>query len=457
MRQTLEGAIWQKYIAPTERKAQKTVGVEFEFPLLNLERKPVFLPAVQEVVKQFSEQFQFTDHKKDDNGNIYSMTNLVNGDNLSFDCSYNTLELSFGKEENIHVLNQRFRQYFEALQKRLQKARHCLTGMGINPYYEHIIRKPIANNRYRMLYHHLCAYPKYQGIFYHDTPEFGMIAAASQVQLDIEKKDMIQAIHAYNLLEPFKAILFANSYYERLPELILSRDYLWRYSSQGYNPHNFGMYETKIQNLDEYLTYIKTQSIYCVQKGEKYLHFEPIPLYAYVNLNSVMGTYFANETWQEYTFHPEIEDIAHHRTFKFADFTYRGTIEFRSACEQPVHEIFTHAAFHAGLAQKLEELTALLDVDSILYHQGFTASELRELFTHRTPPDFFNRKQLSGLLIQILNLAKEGLSKRGFQEEIFLEPLFERAETFTNPAKDFLNGLQHGDALEDWITRYAEL
>ena len=457
MRQTLEEAIWKKYIAPTERKAQKTVGVEFEFPLLNLERKPVFLPAVQEVVRQFSKIFQFTDQKTDDNGNLYSMTNPVNGDNLSFDCSYNTLELSFGKEENIHVLNQRFRAYFEDLQNRLQKSGHMLTGMGINPYHEHIIRNPIANDRYRMLYHHLCAYPKYQGIFYHDIPEFGMIAAASQVQLDIQKEDIIQAIHAYNLLEPFKAILFANSYYERFPELLLSRDYLWRYSSQGYNPHNLGMYETEIQSLDEYLTYIKTQSIYCVQKEEKYLHFEPIPLYAYVNLDSVTGTYFADETWQEYTFKPEAEDIAHHRSFKFADFTYRGTIEFRSACEQPVSEVFAHAAFHAGLAQKLTELTALLEADKILYHQGFTASELRELFTRRNVPEFFDRKQLSDRLIQILNLAQEGLTERGFEEEAFLAPLFERAEKLINPAKDFLNGLQKGEDLETWIARYAEL
>lgn len=453
----LNDAIWQKYIAPTERKSDKTVGVEFEFPLLNLEKTPVNLPELQKIVRNFSGEFSFTELKTDDNNHLYSLTDPETGDNLSFDCSFNTLELSFGKEENIHLLNQRFRKYFDYLQKHLKASGHMLTGMGINPYHHYNAHEPIANDRYRMLYHHLHAYPDYGDVHYHEFPEFNMIAAASQVQLDVQKNEIISSIHVFNLLEPFKAVLFANSYYDDLPERILSRDYLWRYSTQGYNPHNLGMYETELKNLDEYLAYVRSQSIYCVQKEDKYLHFKPIPLYEYIHLNEVTGTYFSDGKWQEFTFHPEVQDIAHHRTFKFADLTYRGTIEFRSACEQPVSEVFTHAAFHAGLAEKLHELTALLDNDSIIYQHGYTPSELRDLLTYRKFPDFINKKQFSAILIQILELAQKGLAERGFQEEIFLAPLFARAESLSNPASDFLNGLEHGDSLESWIARYAEL
>ena len=35
----LEEAIYQKYIIPTERTPHKHVGVEFEFPVLNLAKK----------------------------------------------------------------------------------------------------------------------------------------------------------------------------------------------------------------------------------------------------------------------------------------------------------------------------------------------------------------------------------------------------------------------------------
>ena len=73
------------------------------------------ISAVQKVVKLFAEKFQFSTQKVDDDGNLYSLTNPETGDNLSFDCSYNTLELSFGKEGNIHILNERFRAYFSGI------------------------------------------------------------------------------------------------------------------------------------------------------------------------------------------------------------------------------------------------------------------------------------------------------------------------------------------------------
>ena len=104
---TLKEALYQKYIAPTERPAGRFVGVELEYPLVNLSRRPVDIPSVQEVVRGFAERFQFTDQRKDDNGNLYSLTEPVTGDNLSFDCCFNTLELSFGKEERIAALNVR--------------------------------------------------------------------------------------------------------------------------------------------------------------------------------------------------------------------------------------------------------------------------------------------------------------------------------------------------------------
>ena len=74
---TLQEAIWNKYIKPTEREAGTYVGVELEFPLVNLSRRPVNVPAVQEVVKGFAERFQLTRQTRDDNGNLYSLTEPI--------------------------------------------------------------------------------------------------------------------------------------------------------------------------------------------------------------------------------------------------------------------------------------------------------------------------------------------------------------------------------------------
>ena len=454
---TLQEAIYQKYIAPTERTAGKYVGVELEFPLVNLSRRPVDIPAVQEVVAGFAQRFAFTVQTKDDNGNLYSLTEPVTGDNLSFDCSFNTLELSFGKEESIGLLYERFVRYFEDLQAHFRKIGHLLTGLGINPYYRYNDNVPIANDRYRMLYHHLQSYRDYPERHFHTIPYFGMLATASQVQLDVEKNSILQTLHTMNRLEPFKALLFANSWFDRKPELLISRDYLWAQSTQGYNPHNLGMYETDFADLDEYIEYVAGQSMYCVGKQGRYFHFQPIPLRDYVQKERITGQYFADGAWHTADFRPEIGDVAHLRTFKFADLTYRGTIEYRSACEQPMDAVFSHAAFHAGLAQELNALTELLDQDEVLYHHGYSASELRELLTYRTLPSFVDRKALSHTLEEILNLAQSGLQKRGLGEEVFLEPLFERAASLSNPAIDYLNALEQGVSTEELIERYAAL
>ncbi|MBQ8927601.1 MAG: glutamylcysteine synthetase [Oscillospiraceae bacterium] len=451
---TLEEAIYQKYIVPTQRPAGRYVGVELEFPLVNLRRRPVDVPAVQTVVRDFAERFGFTEQRTDDGGNLYSMTEPATGDNVSFDCSYNTLEFSFGKEERITELDRRYRQYAGALQEGLRACGHLLTGLGIHPYYRYNEYEPIRNDRYRMLYHHLCAYKEWGGFFHH-VPQFGMMAAASQVQLDVEEGVILQTLDVCNRLEPYKAILFANSFYDELPALSLARDYLWGYSTQGYNPHNLGMYRRVPETLGEYVGYVKSQSIYCVQKEDKYLHFKPVPLYDYVTRDAVTGTYYADGDWHTHTFRPDVEDLAHHRTFKFADLTYRGTIEYRSACEQPMQEAFTHAAFHAGLAECLDELGALLDADTVLYHQGFDAAELRELMTYRELPGFVDRTALSRQLEAILKLAEKGLTRRGFGEEGYLAPLYARVQQLTNPALMLLAGLEAGDAIETWIERYA--
>ena len=456
MSDTLAQAIYQKYIVPTERKPHKYLGVELEYPLVNLSRKPVNIPAVQEIVQDFVTEFAFTKQSRDDNGNLYSATEPVSGDNLSFDCSFNTIEFSFGKEESIAVLHKRFAAYYDYLQPRLREIGHLMTGMGIHPFYLYNENVPIANDRYRMLFHHLESYNAYESPLFHRFPNFGMFAAASQVQLDVQKNDIIKTLNTMNLLEPYNALLFANSFFERLPELTVSRDYLWRYSTQGYNPHNLGMYDTVFHNLDEYIEYVKGQSIYCVGKGNKYYHFKPTPLREYVQAKTISGQYFENGEWHRELFQPDIADIKDLRTFKFADLTYRGTIEYRSACEQPITDVFAHAAFHAGLAEEIDALAELLAQDHVLYQHGYTASELRELTTKRKLPLFANRNEISAQLMHILELAQSGLQKRGLHEENYLQPLFTRAERLSNPALDLLSGLERGDKIEKWIERYAK-
>lgn len=454
-KQALDEAIYEKYIRPIQRPQRLYAGLEFELPVVNLERKPVDFAVIHALTDTFISSYDFDEVHRDDDGNIYSTEKKANGDVLSYDCSFNTLELSFGVEKDLNVIYRRFADYYTFIQAFLGEQRHTLTGMGINPHHEINNNIPIANGRYRMLLHHLQSYPKYgNAILFHHTPNFGLFCAASQVQLDVQEDMVIDALNIFAKLEPVKALLFANSPWGGL---LCSRDYFWKHSLHGLNPHNVDTYEAKLHSIEELIAYIRSMSIYCLERDGKYINFPPTPLEEYFTSESITGEYYNGQSYQSITFAPHLEDLAYLRSFKFEDLTYRGTIEFRSVCQQPVSEIMTPAAFHAGLMEMVPELTALLDGDKNIYQQGYSHQELRELFVRRELPDFLDCAAASGLLTQILDLAKAGLQKRGMGEERFLEPLYHRAKYLLSPGRQMVEGLDAGVPLEEFIIDYAKL
>ena len=457
--EAIDKAIYDKYILPTKGKAKKFIGIEIEMPVVNLNKEAVDEKVIFALSDAFSKEFKFEVISRDAEGNANSMQHSENGDNLSFDCCYSNLELSLGKGANLHEIKERFDRYYSFINAFFSKYNYTLTGMGINPYYKINHNKPIQNERYRMLYHHLQSYKKYTGgeIPFHTYPEFGTFTSASQVQIDIFYDDLIPVINAFNKLEPFKSVLFANSYFPEEPVFMCARNMLWERSMQGYNPHNIGMFEYELKDTDDLVEYIKTTSIYCTMRNGRYVNFTPVPINDYLKLDSVHGEYFDGEKYVETDITPDIKDLDHLRTFKFEDLTFRGTIEFRSSCTQPISESMCIAAFHIGLLERVSELGGLLLNDTTIYSHGYSAAELQRIMSKKTLPDFIDKEKLKEMLIRILELAESGLRQRGMNEEIFLLPLYERAKNLSNPSAVMVHGLENGENIEDYIQKYAKL
>lgn len=451
-------AIYNKYILPTKSKKKRFIGIEIEMPVVNLNKEAVDENIIFGLSESFCSEFGFDIVSCDANGRATSMQNSMTGDVLSFDCSYSNLELSLGKGENLNEIKSQFDKYYTFINNFLYDYNYTLTGMGINPYYNINHNKPIQNERYRMLYHHLHSYTKYEDsdVPFHNYPKFGTFTSATQVQIDIFYDDLVNVINTFNRLEPFKSILFANSYFPEEPDLACSRNMLWERSMQGYNPHNIGMFEYELKSIDDLVEYIKSTSIYCTMRNGKYVNFTPVPIDDFLKLDTVHGEYFDGEKYVETDITPSAEDLEHLRTFKFEDLTYRGTIEFRSSCTQPVYDSMCVAAFHVGLLERVGELSVLLDSDSSIYSHGYSAAELQRILSRKELPDFIDRKNLASMLIRILELAESGLKQRGMNEEKFLAALYKRAETLSNPACDMINGLKNGKAIEYYIKKYSE-
>lgn len=452
--------LYQRYIEPTKKKRKAYIGIEIELPIINLDKQAVDFEKIHELTFKFMEYFQFETISIDDEGNINAVRHKESGDILSYDCSYNNLELSLGKGETLQPLYQRFCAYYVFIQQELQRYHYTLTGMGVNPYRKYNQNVPIPNGRYRMLFHHLNSYTKYQDLpmYFHEYPDYGLFASASQVQLDVDYDELPMTIRAFSKVEPIKALLFNNSVLlGEHEELACCRDMFWENSTHGINPHNIGMFNCEIESVEDLLEYLSSLSMYCLERDGKYINFPPIPVLEYFNKDLIKGEYYADGGYHEIEFAPAIEDLEYLRAFKFEDLTFRGTIEFRSVCCQPIADVMTVAAFHVGLKEQLEALDDLLEHDYILYHHGFSATELRKLFVKRELPHFVEKEKIYQLAEQVVDLAKKGLQSRGYGEEQYLKPLYERIRQQLNPAQRMLSSLEEHKNIESVILEYSRI
>lgn len=453
-------AIYDKYIVPTKIIRKNYIGVEIELPIVNMSGGSTPEDAVHDIAELFSNKFGFTAAGWDSDGFVTMFENGENGDILSFDCSYSNLELSFGKAKTLFEVYDRFKSYYGFLNDNFITRNCTLTGMGINPNAFRSHGKPIQNERYRMLYHYLHSYKEHMsefGISFHERPDFGTFTSASQVQLDVGYDRLIDVINVTSLLEPYKSLLFSNSYLPDYPEYLCVRNMLWEHSMQGYNPHNVGMFSQPLSSARELVEYIGTQSIYCTMRNGKYVDFKPIKVCDYFNRDEIHGEFYDGEQYREITFEPIESDIDYLRTFKFEDLTFRGTIEYRSSCTQPISDVMTVAAFHTGINERIFEVKELLENDYVIYSHGYSPTELQKMFSKRKFPDFVDKTELSAQLQRILELAEDGLRFRRFGEEKLLAPLFQRAEQLTNPAREMLDGIERGIPMSHFVKKYAEL
>ena len=448
--------LYQKYITPTERKGEDYIGIEIEMPVVNLSGEATDFSVTQGAAGKFIDHYKMEPVGRDENSQVYSATDPVTGDNLSFDCSYNNLEISFGKEKSLAVIDKRFREYVTFLNKELGRSNHMVTGMGINPFYKKVRKDFLPVPRYQMLEGFLKRCKDWKiPMYFHPYPDFATYASASQVQLDIEKDKLLDTIHAFSMLEPIKAVLFSNSWMEDEPELLCVRDRFWENSTHGINSHNIGMYDRRPETIEELLDYISLTSIFCTMRDGHYIHFKPIPIIDYFDLDHVVGEYYEHGVYTPYTFKPERGDIQYLRTYKFIDLTFRGTIEYRSACCQPFDSAMSVAALQLGLAEQTKELSEILDNDESIYHHGYSDVELRNILNQREWPEFIDRKGLRSLCLSVLELAKKGLEKRDSNDVVFLEPLFDRADALMSPARQMLESLEAGTPIEEYVRYYG--
>lgn len=404
------------YLAKVKEEPDLFIGVELEYPIVNRTGGAASISLCMDLMAHLADQPGFRCVKLDDEGHPIELER-ENGDIILFEVTYNTLEFAFARAVTIAEVETRLMAYLELIQAFLAPHQHAIEGLGINPNWRVNDHRPVATGRYQMLMDYLKLSRNYPTM--HPYLDYAGFICGNQVQFDISRDTVIRVLNAFNKIEAVKAYLFANSAFDDLPELAISRDYFWEQSMHGMLAENVGIYPRDFQSEEDYLSYQEETAMFYVERGGDYFYFEPVPIREFLDRGQIEAY---DKQGNTVFLIPELADLKTHRSYHYQELTGRGTVEFRSICTQPLDRTFAPIAFHLGLLVNLEAFEDLLENTTFYQVCGQDYRHLRQQFSKKDLPEQ-EEKAVRELATSLLACASAGLKERGYDEEVYLEPL----------------------------------
>ena len=410
----------ERYLANIKENPDLYIGIELEFPIVNLEGGATDTRVTKELLARLNSDYGFIVERRDLDGNPVQLKASDSEDRILFEVSYNILEFAFEKAKIIQEVEIRFNHYLDIIQQILRKDHHELQGHGLHPFWKENDNQPVKYPRYQMLMQYLALSEKIGGDFFHRHPDYGSYICGSQVQLDVSRTNFIQVINAFNQIEAAKAYFFANS--ELITEDFrtkIARDRFWEESMHGLLVENVGVNPYDFKNEEDFFNYLNHTAIFNAEREGDTYYFPPIAAGEYLKQGQIKGY---NLSGRESLVSPRSDDFYYHRSYQYQDLTTRGTIEFRSTCAQPLNRTFAPAAFHLGLLANLEEVTAYLKDCDFFKLEGRAYKDLRRKYSQI---DLTQTEQdaIRSFASDLLQLAIKGLKMRKKGEERYLSPL----------------------------------
>lgn len=402
------------YLTPLQEERELYIGVELEFPIVAIDGQATNLEVSQSLMVHLVECLGAVVEKCDSDSNPVELRLPETGDTILFEVSYTILEIAFAKSKTIGDIAKRFETYLNLIQGFLRQHGHELQGKGIHPAWQQNDNKPVALPRYQMLMAYLRLSEQVPKGSCHAFPDYGAFICGNQVQLDVTKHNYRRVLNAFNKIEAAKAYLFANSSFSGADwKTRIARDIFWEESMHGLLKPNVGVYPEDFQDDQAYLIYQSQTAMFTVVRRDKTYYFPPLSVVNFLSQETIDALDLAAKSYQ---IRPCLEDLAHHRSYHYQALTRRGTVEFRSVCTQPLELTFAPTAFHLGLMENLAELEAYLAEAPFFTQYGRDYPSLRRKFASPFLSEI-EKNHVREFSEKLLDLAIEGLEKRGFSEE----------------------------------------
>ena len=405
----------EKYLSNMKEDSELFVGVELEFPIVETNGNKTNIEVTKNLFRTLANLSDFEVEKRDDDQNPIQLVHCSSKDRILFELSYNTIEFAFERAHSIDEVAKRFEAYLKIIQPILQENNHEIQGHGIHPLWKENDNSPVKIERYKMLMAFLAM--NGTGMKTHPYPSYGAFICGNQVQLDVRRDNYIRIINAFNKIEAAKAYLFSNSEFSaEVWDTRISRDIFWEESLHGYYKENVGVYPKDYQSEEEFFNNLARTAIFTATREGKSYYFKPIRVEDYLDQKEITA-YTADGN--EKIINPVKEDLKQHRSYQFQDLTARGTVEFRSVCTQPLETTFAPIAFELGLFVQLEKLESYLEYSLFFKNEEQDYRKLRKKYSKKNLSEK-EKEAIQSFSKDLLDIAKAGLTKRGYREEKFL-------------------------------------
>ncbi len=400
--------IYDTFLKPFEKRQYGNVGVELEFPLVNLAKAPVDECVAKGMFDHFlNKGFRV---ELEENGQPLFITN-ADGDCLSFDNSYNNFEFALNYSDNLCHIADRFYALLGEVQAYFKAHNHAIVGIGSNPYKKYTKKSHVDFSTYNMVDEYLAKFGDNSPF-----PDFPAFLSSAQTHIDVPLEDLPLQYTLFAKMDFVRALMFSNSPDFEREGYICYRDYLWEQSAFSLCPNITGKIDERFENVDDLLDYFLKKGMFNRIRDGRYEIFAPVGI----------EEYFARDD-------AKAEDISCYLSFKNVEITRRGTLEIRSDCAQPFPDAFAPAAFNLGIAFNAEKASRIMD--AFFAKEGIeeSNSSLREKTVKGEL--VASRNALNELLASLLDCAEEGLLKRGKGEEKLLVPLYRRCMLLSCPGR----------------------
>ena len=405
----------EKYLSNMKKDSELFVGVELEFPIVETNGNKTNIEVTKNLFRTLANLSDFEIEKIDDDQNPIQLVHCSSKDRILFELSYNTIEFAFERAHSINEVAKRFEAYLKIIQPILQENNHEIQGHGIHPLWQENDNSPVKIERYKMLMAFLAM--NGTGMKTHSYPLYGAFICGNQVQLDVRRDNYLRIINAFNKIEAAKAYLFSNSEFSaEVWDTRISRDIFWEESLHGYYKENVGVYPKDYQSEEEFFNNLARTAIFTATREGKSYYFKPIRVEDYLDQKEITA-YTADGN--EKIINPVKEDLKQHRSYQFQDLTARGTVEFRSVCTQPLETTFAPIAFELGLFVQLEKLESYLEYSLFFKNEEQDYRKLRKKYSKKNLSEK-EKEAIQSFSKDLLDIAKAGLTKRGYREEKFL-------------------------------------